>query len=107
MSSILRHDSILYRDISPTLFLETSNQYFEKHLWNKISRTVRGKHTVGHQGKQVSYATKTCHNRTSQGHDKREWRTEGVFGGFNPRNSEVLTKLSQIPSSVENKSVTT
>jgi hypothetical protein len=32
----------------------------------------------------------------------------GVFGGFKlPRNSEVLKKLSQIPSSVEYTSVTT
>ena len=32
----------------------------------------------------------------------------GGFGGSKPhRNSEVLTKLSQIPSSVENTSVTT
>jgi hypothetical protein len=34
----------------------------------------------------------------------------GGFGGFKPpplRNSEVLTKLSRIPSSVENTSVTT
>jgi hypothetical protein len=38
-----------------------------------------------------------------------QWRTEG--GGFNhspsPRNSDVLTKLSQIPSSVEYTSITT
>jgi hypothetical protein len=38
-----------------------------------------------------------------------QWRTEGGWG-FNPpppRNSEALTKLSRIPSSVENTSVTT
>jgi hypothetical protein len=37
-----------------------------------------------------------------------QWRTLGVWG-FNPppRNSEVLTKLSQNPSSAENTSVTT
>jgi hypothetical protein len=38
-----------------------------------------------------------------------QWRTEGeVLGGSNPppRNSKVLTKLSQIPSSVENTSLT-
>jgi hypothetical protein len=36
-----------------------------------------------------------------------QWRTEGGLGGSNPpRNSEVLTKLSRIPSSVENTSVT-
>jgi hypothetical protein len=40
-----------------------------------------------------------------------QWHTErggrGV-GGFNPlpRNSEVLTKLSRIPSSMENTSIT-
>jgi hypothetical protein len=35
-----------------------------------------------------------------------QWRTEGDLGGSNPppRNSEVLTKLSRIPSSVENTS---
>jgi hypothetical protein len=42
----------------------------------------------------------------------KHWRTEGGgrFGGVKPpppRNSEVLTKLSRIPSSVENASVTT
>jgi hypothetical protein len=38
-----------------------------------------------------------------------QWRTEGggVGGSNPPRNSEVLTKLSRIPSSVENTSVTT
>jgi hypothetical protein len=39
-----------------------------------------------------------------------QWRTAGGFGGFkptNPRNSEVLTKLSRIPSTVDNTSVTT
>jgi hypothetical protein len=40
-----------------------------------------------------------------------QWRTEGGFvggGGFRPpRNSEVLTKLRRIPSSVENSSLTT
>jgi hypothetical protein len=37
-----------------------------------------------------------------------QWRTEGGgLGGSNPsRNSEVLTKLSRKPSSVENTSVT-
>jgi hypothetical protein len=38
-----------------------------------------------------------------------QWHTEGE-GGFNPpppRNSKVLTKLSRIPSSVENTSITT
>jgi hypothetical protein len=32
----------------------------------------------------------------------RQWRTDGGEGGLNPRNSEVLTKLGRIPSSVEN-----
>jgi hypothetical protein len=41
-----------------------------------------------------------------------QWRTEGAVGGFGGsgpprRNSEVLTKLSRIPSSVGNTSVTT
>jgi hypothetical protein len=40
-----------------------------------------------------------------------QWRTEGgALGVSNPppsRNSEVLSKLSRIPSSVENTSVTT
>ena len=38
-----------------------------------------------------------------------QWRTDGGwFGVFKPpQNSEVLTKLSRIPSSVENTSVTT
>ena len=37
-----------------------------------------------------------------------QWRTGGGFGVLKPpRNSEVLTKLSRIPSSVENTSVTT
>jgi hypothetical protein len=34
-----------------------------------------------------------------------QWRTEGV-GVQPPRNSEVLTKLSRIPCSVESTSVT-
>jgi hypothetical protein len=43
----------------------------------------------------------------------KQWFTEEGFGGgggeFNPlpRHSEVLTKLSRIPSSVENTSITT
>jgi hypothetical protein len=38
-----------------------------------------------------------------------QWRTEGGLGVQPPppRNSEVFTKLSRIPSSVENTSVTT
>jgi hypothetical protein len=41
------------------------------------------------------------------GEDWNQWRTEGMFGGFKPPwNSEVLTKQSRIPSSVENTSVT-
>jgi hypothetical protein len=36
-----------------------------------------------------------------------QWRTEGGLGRSNPpRNSEVLTKLSRIPCSVENTSLT-
>jgi hypothetical protein len=37
-----------------------------------------------------------------------QWRTEGLGGSTPPppRNSEILTKLSRIPSSVENTSVT-
>jgi len=37
ISNILRQDSILCRDISPALSLETVSQYFENRLWNKIS----------------------------------------------------------------------
>jgi hypothetical protein len=42
----------------------------------------------------------------------KQWRTERGGGGSNlpplrPRNSEVLTKPSQIPSSVENISLKT
>jgi hypothetical protein len=39
---------------------------------------------------------------------RNQWRTErGGLGGSNPpRNSEILTKLSRIPCSVENTSVT-
>jgi hypothetical protein len=39
----------------------------------------------------------------------RQWRTEGGLGVSNPptRNPEVLKKLSRIPSSVKNTSVTT
>jgi hypothetical protein len=38
----------------------------------------------------------------------RHWRTQGGVWGFKPpRNSEVLKKLGQIPSSVEYTSVTT
>ena len=41
----------------------------------------------------------------------RQWRTEGGGWGVQipptPRNSEVLTKLSRIPSSVENTSIRT
>jgi transcription antitermination factor NusG len=109
MCSILRHDFILYRDISPTLSLESSNHYFEDRLWNKISRTERVKRTVGHLGKQVPYATKSCHNRTAQGHDKRQWRTKRGFVFQSPpsRNSEVFKKLNQISSSVENTPVRT
>jgi hypothetical protein len=37
-----------------------------------------------------------------------QWDAVEGFGGFNPlRNSKVLTKLSQIPNSMENTSVTT
>jgi hypothetical protein len=36
-----------------------------------------------------------------------QWRTEGGFKPRPPENSEVLTKLNRIPSSLENKSVTT
>jgi hypothetical protein len=36
-----------------------------------------------------------------------QWRTEGVWGVQTSRNSEVLTKPSRIPCSVENTSVTT
>jgi hypothetical protein len=42
--------------------------------------------------------------------DVNQWRTEGGRGVLRvqtPRNSEVLTKLRRIPSSVENTSVTT
>jgi hypothetical protein len=41
--------------------------------------------------------------------ETKQWHTEGgVWGGSNsPRKSEVLTKLSRIPSSMENTSVTT
>jgi hypothetical protein len=42
-------------------------------------------------------------------HTAGQWRTEGGGGSHppTPRNSEVLTKLSRIPSSVENTSITT
>jgi hypothetical protein len=41
-----------------------------------------------------------------------QWRTEGGFGGFKPggggfKPPPEIPKLSQIPRSVENKSVTT
>jgi hypothetical protein len=50
------------------------------------------------------YATTTAYYATVILGDV-QWRTEGGFGGLKPpppRNSEVLTKLSRIPSSVEN-----
>jgi hypothetical protein len=49
-----------------------------------------------------------CTNPSRTGRPSDQWLTE--VGGVQtppPRNSEVLTKLSRIPSSVENTSVTT
>jgi hypothetical protein len=66
-------------------------------IFKYVSTTVRNVITL--QGGAIPFLSLT----------RIQWRTEGE-GGFNPptpRNSEVLTKLSRIPSSVENTSVTT
>jgi hypothetical protein len=57
----------------------------------------------------VAEGSVKIHKGAQQSRHTYQWRTEGG-NGLNPpppRNSEVLTKLSRIPCSVENTSITT
>jgi hypothetical protein len=74
-----------------------------------MCRGVREQGRVLREGLEAKREKVARHYRTLQD-TTQQWRTEEGFGGFEPpplRNSEVLTKLSRIPSSVENTSVTT